>query len=870
MSATVLRFDELNPTQIAWVGGKAANLGVLANIPGLHVPEGFCVTTRAFARIMVETPALKSLLAQLAPLTPADRSLLAKLCAEIRAAIEATPIPDKLQREIAAALAELGENHAYAVRSSATAEDLPQASFAGQQDSYLNIRGQAELLTHISRCWASLFSERAVIYRLQNGFDHRQVQMAVLVQKMVLAEASGVLFTAEPVTGKRSVQVINAGFGLGEALVSGLVSADTYQVQDDQIVARQIARKQVSVYALASGGTQTLPDAQILELARLGRQIEALWGTPQDIEWAWANGLFYILQSRPITTLFPLPQAQDTQHRVYLSVGHQQMMTDALKPLGMSIFLLTTRAPMLPAGGRLFVDCTPLLASPARKHMLLEAMAQGDPLMHDALVQIDEREGFILSVPDAGPLPGPSGDKTEQLLQTESDPERVTALLQRHDAEIAALKQQIHTHSGLELLDFIQADLQVLQKNLFELPHMQVIQAAMDAATWLNEKLYAWLGEKKAADTLSLSVPHNITSQMGLALLDVADVIRPFPEVIAYLPTAEDATFLEGLTPLEGGQVAQLALSDYLNTYGMRCAGEIDITTPRWLEQPTILVPLLLGHIAHFAPQAHQLKFEQGRQTALAKEREVLQRLQTLPDGTEKVRQTQHMIRLLRHFSGYREYPKYMMICRYFIYKQALLKTAQELVQAAQIQDPQDIFYLSFQELRALLSSGPVDQALIRQRQADQALYAKLTPPRVMTSDGEIITGRYTRAGVPAGALPGIAVSAGVVEGRARVVLKLEEADLEAGDILVTRFTDPGWTPLFVGITGLVTEVGGVMTHGAVIAREYGLPAVVSVEQATTRIQDGQRIRVNGTEGYVEILDALETICPGATQTGAL
>lgn len=218
MSAYVLRFHELNPTQPALLGGKAANLGALSKIPGLHVPEGFCIATPAFARIMVETPALKSLLAQLAPLTPADRPQLAKLSAEIRQAIEATPLPADLQNEIAVALAELGADHAYAIRSSATAEDLPQASFAGQQDSYLNIRGQAELLAHISKCWASLFSERAVIYRLQNGFDHRQVQMAVLVQKMVLAEASGILFTAEPVTGKRSVLAINASFGLGEAL----------------------------------------------------------------------------------------------------------------------------------------------------------------------------------------------------------------------------------------------------------------------------------------------------------------------------------------------------------------------------------------------------------------------------------------------------------------------------------------------------------------------------------------------------------------------------------------------------------------------------------------------------------------------------
>jgi pyruvate,water dikinase len=286
----------------------------------------------------------------------------------------------------------------------------------------------------------------------------------------------------------------------------------------------------------------------------------------------------------------------------------------------------------------------------------------------------------------------------------------------------------------------------------------------------------------------------------------------------------------------------------------MRCVGEIDITRPRWSERPATLLPLILGNVKNFEPGAGERRFEQGRQEASKREHEVLERLRALPDGEQKAEETTRMIDRVRTFIGYREYPKYAMISRYFIYKQALLEEAERLVQAHVLRAQEDIFYLTFQELQEVVRTNQVDDQLIRQRKDAFRSYQALTPPRVLTSDGEGITGAYRRDDVPAGALVGLAVSAGTVEGRARVIQDMAEADLDAGDILVTAFTDPSWTPLFVAIKGLVTEVGGLMTHGAVIAREYGLPAVVGVEHATRLIRDGQRIRVHGTDGYVEIL----------------
>jgi len=378
--------------------------------------------------------------------------------------------------------------------------------------------------------------------------------------------------------------------------------------------------------------------------------------------------------------------------------------------------------------------------------------------------------------------------------------------------------------------------------------------AAINASLWINEKMSEWLGEKNAADILSQSVPNNITSEMGLALMDVADVIRPYRSVIDYLQYVKDDNFLEKLVKLDGGQEARDAILSYLDKYGMRCSGEIDITKPRWSEKPTTLVPLILSNIKNFEPNASKRKFEQGRRVALEKEKELLERLNKLSDGEEKVKETKRMIDLIRNFMGYREYPKYGMVSRYFVYKQALLKEAERLVQTNVFHEKEDIYYLTFEELREVIATNKLDSHIICKRKEEYKLFEKLTPPRVITSEGEIIAGEYKLENLPAGAIPGLPVSSGVIEGRARVILSMEDANLEDGDILVTAFTDPSWTPLFVSIKGLVTEVGGLMTHGAVIAREYGLPAVVGVENATKVIKDGQRIRVNGTEGYVEIL----------------
>ncbi|MRG47305.1 phosphoenolpyruvate synthase [Chitinophaga sp. SYP-B3965] len=859
MNTYVLRFQEIDRSKFMAAGGKGANLGELSRIREIQVPEGFCVTTEAYKRITENDQELNHLLDEL---TRSEN--ISEVSAKIRATIESKPIPKDIAEEIAGYL---NEKDAFAVRSSATAEDLPTASFAGQQDTYLNIIGKEAILQHISKCWASLFTERAVIYRIQNGFDHHKVHLSVVVQKMVFPQAAGILFTADPLTSNRKVLSIDASFGLGEALVSGLVNADIYKVSNGKMIDKKVSTKKLAIYALKDGGTkkqeigpeqqnaQTLTDQQILELARIGKKIEEHFGQPQDIEWCLADDTFYIIQSRPITTLYPVPEANDPENHVYLSVGHQQMMTDPMKPLGLSIWQLRAARPMFKAGGRLFVDVTNELARPASRDNLLENMGQHDPLIKDALRTIVERGGFIRSLPDnekgAGPFKSSKGMSPADILaQVGNDPAIVTDLIKQNEASVETLKQNIQTKSGPDLFDAILEDIQQ-SKMIFHAQHLGVIMAAINASAWINEKMNEWLGEKNVADILTQSVSNNITSEMGLALLDVADAIRPYPAIIAHL---QQVNFLDELIKLEGGKETRNAIYAFLNKYGMRCAGEIDITKTRWSENPTILVPIILGNIKNFEPGESKRKFEQGLREALKKEQTLLDRLKQLPDGEQKAKDTKSLIDLLRNFAGYREYPKYGIVNRLFVYKQALMKETEQLLQAGVVHEKEDVYYLTFEEFREAVRTNKLDYQLISQRKEEHKLYEKLTPPRVITSDGEIIAGKYNREDLPTGAIVGLAVSSGIIEGRARVILNMEDADLEEGDILVTTFTDPSWTPLFVSIKGLVAEVGGLMTHGAVIAREYGLPAVVGMENATKLIKDGQRIRVNGTDGYVEIL----------------
>ncbi len=811
--SAVVKLEEVDGTEVLLVGGKGAQLGRLTGLRGIDVPPGFVVTTAAYQRAVA-----------------ADQAAL--------------PMPDDVASAIRAAVAELGTEEAYAVRSSAMSEDAADASYAGQHDSFLDVVGVEAVLDHVRRCWASLSTDRAMAYREERGGGRGAAEMAVIVQRMVPADAAGVLFTADPISGNRTVVAIEAVRGLGDALVSGKATPDRYRVRSGGRVEQTLADCDA-----------VLTDAQIDQLAALGRRVEGALGCPQDIEWCLVGDAFSIVQARPITTLFPVPDPGDEERHVYVSVGHQQMMTDPMKPLGLALWQMTAMPVMHEAGGRLFVDVAQRLAVPAARAAVVAMLGKGDPLIGDAIETLIERD-FIPAVdePD-GTGPAPPRD-LPAATPIANDPSIVDALIAEAHASLAAVERDIAGLSGPALFDFVEADIEKLKRLTFDPRSLTAIMAGMDASWWLNDHVEAWLGEKHVADILVQSAPGNVTSEMGLALLDVADAVRPHPAVVAFLDAGVGDDVLDALPALPGGREARDAIERFLTRYGVRCVGEIDITRPRWREQPSALVPSILGNVRAFAPGEGPRRFEQGRREAEAKAAELVERLRALPDGgPAKADETAEVIERLRIFSGYREFPKFGIVSRLFLYKQALLAEAERLVAVGALRERDECFWLRLEEFRAAACGEPVDVAAIEERQAAFRIHQRLTPPRVLTSEGEAVVGSYRRDDLPPGAIPGLAVSSGTVEGRARIVHDLAGAVFAEGDILVTAFTDPSWTPAFLTIAGLVAEVGGLMTHGAVIAREYGLPAVVGVEGATRLIREGQRIRVHGTDGFVELLD---------------
>jgi pyruvate,water dikinase len=876
MAEYVVGFEQINSTMFAVAGGKGANLGELSRLRGIRVPEGFCVTTDAYVQAVERSAELVPLLEKLSHINSFDTEGIRAVGARIRDAIETTPVPAGVADEIGRQLARLGEQGAYAVRSSATAEDLPTASFAGQQDTYLNVSGREAVIRHIRRCWASLFTDRAITYRLHNRTAQAGVQIAVVVQRMVFAEVAGIMFTADPITSDRMTVSIDAGSGLGEAMVSGLANADNYAVRNGTIVGKQVATQAVAVRAVPGGGTeqvevdaerqggQKLRDGDVLRLAGIGRAIETHFGCPQDIEWSFADDTFFILQSRPITTLFPIPGPRDGKNHLYMSFGHQQMMTDAMKPLGLSFFQAQfDQTPLIEAGGRFFIDMAPDLASPVGRRIVLASMGRIDPLIDSAVRRLTRRKDFMKGLGRGGQryVKLNAGYFTWRLpvemvkLYFHGGPGTVPTLTTRHDAAVEDLQRKLGNRSGETLFEAILDDLRGELKYAVTDPRsMAVVFVGLYALTWLNKHIDKWLGVTRAGDTLAQFVTNNVTSQMGLELLDVADTVRAHPAVLAVLPNLANATFFAELSSIHGGDAVARSIRGFLEKYGMRCTGEIDITRPRWSEEPATLAAVIINTIRSLEPNARETRLRRNRQEAQELERELLDRLARLPGGRRKAKKTRKMISRVQSFAGYREYPKYLMMRHYWVLKQAMLTEAATLVDRGVIQSVDDVYYLSFAEFREAVRTGQVDHDLIARRRDEFESWSRLTPPRVITSDGEVPAGGYDRRRVPAGALAGVPASAGTVEGRARIVRDLTDADLQAGDILVTTFTDPSWTPIFLSVEGVVTEVGGAMTHGAVVAREYGLPAVVGVDGATRLIRDGQRIRVDGTLGYVEIL----------------
>ncbi|SHE93386.1 phosphoenolpyruvate synthase [Seinonella peptonophila] len=887
MGRYIRDFTELGNEDVEIVGGKGANLGEMTRA-GFPIPSGFCLTTEAYRLFSNQSPNLLHWLEQLDQLKPEEQAEIEQWGKKIRTHLRQLTLQTELIAEIRAAFNRLGQDQFYAVRSSATAEDLPTASFAGQQDTYLNVRGERALIEAIQNCFISLFTDRAITYRSKQHFSHQSVSLSVVVQEMVLPEVSGILFTADPVSGDREVVSIDASYGLGEALVSGWVSPDLYQIRRGQVIKEQIAEKKIAILPLESGGTErielpkrkqkapALHKDEILSLATLGKQIEQHYGQPQDIEWAIAKGKIYILQARPITSLYPLPKPTPADLHLYFSFGHLQMMTEALKPLALSLFrtcfpfgkrhVFEESQLMVEAGSRLFVDLTTLLKTSVGKRVVPRVLRQViDSQLQNAVEQFIAKEEFqahaskkanemfttmlwVFWYPLRRGLTNFLFGKPERFHQ------KIEKVLAKLDSETA---QVIEQTEGSEQLRMVQIQSGKMLLNIIKNAVAFVIPGLM-AMFVLKNLLRKWLDREDSISILNKSLEGNVTSEMGLALGDVAEKARSHHQLIQYLQQAHDQpNFLEQLDSIEGSADFKQAFASFLNQYGVRCPGEIDISRPRWQEEPGQLFSSILSHLKR-EPGEHRKQFDLGKQTAIAETEYLLQEVRKQRGGWWKRWVLQRLIRLFRYGMALREHHKYYMMRIFSTFRRSILDTAQQLVDQGLLKEVTDVYYLRLDELVKLRAGADETEyfRLIEQRKDKFRQDIKRKAPRTFTSRGEVITGQLqNQRDLADGVWVGNPVSSGVVEGIARVVLTPNQAELEKEEILVAPFTDPGWTPLFLSAKGLVLEVGGMMTHGAVVAREYGIPAVVGVENATETIQTGDRIRVDGTQGIVERIE---------------
>lgn len=884
-----LPFSQISAADLPLVGGKGANLGEMsrANFP---VPPGFCVTTHAFHDFVAACPQMADFYTALGSIPADDLMATRKIGAQIRQALTATPIPEAIATAVAHTHHALDPQAAYAVRSSATAEDLPDASFAGQQDTYLNVRGAAAILDAVRRCWASLFTDRAILYRQQNGFAHQDVALSVVVQQMVLPDVSGILFTADPVSQHRHITSIDASYGLGEALVAGLVSADLYRVDTraNQLIEVKIGDKKLAIRPLPTGGTiqQTLSEAertaqvlspgQAIALTQLGQQIEAHYRKPQDIEWAIADGKIYLLQTRPITTLFPLPAPppDDEALHLYVSLSHAQVMLDPISQLGIDTWQLMFPTLKLAgpashsqsiksAAGRLYMDVTHLLNLRLGRKVVPLFLVMADERMVGGIKEVIARPAFRQRLAHLRPQTnlrdlffylGPI-IKTTLAFVFRRDPQTTRqALTDQMDSLVAASRQRIMgAAAGAARLRQIEQEIgAVFLQLLPEYP-------ALVASGIVSQKLLASLVGKRAnpADLTAVArgLSGNVTTEMDLAVGDLADLVRQSPELVGHFQQNPPAAALANAANVPGSAPFLAGWQQFMARYGMRGPSEIDISRPRWREDPTSLLQFVIGNLQHQAPGSHRTHHaEMARAGEAAGERLVAAAGKGF-FGFVRRPLARRLVKAVRQYTPGREHPKFFIIKELGMVKLVLQEEADRLVADGRINHRDDIWHLTLAELVSFAAQPDQEiRPLIAQRQTRFARYARLTPPRLLTSDGEILQTNISREGLPEGALVGSAASSGTIEGIARVVLDPTKDVLAKGEILIAPFTDPGWTPLFINAAALVMEVGGLMTHGSVVAREYGIPAVVGVPDATVQIKTGQRVRVHGTEGFVELL----------------
>lgn len=811
--SAVVDLHEVRADMVGLVGGKAANLGEMA-ATGEKVPPGFCVTTAAHS--VGEVPA----------------------------------------EAITAAYERLGGGPV-AVRSSATAEDLPDASFAGQQDTYLNVDGVEAVAEAVRRCWDSLDNARAVAYREALAIDRADVRMAVVVQRMVDADTAGVLFTADPLSGTRTRTVVDAVRGLGTAVVDGSAEPDHYVLDDGN------APDDVD---------GCLTSAQLRELVAAGRRLKDLFGSPQDAEWAYdADGTLWLLQSRPITTLFPLPpQNLPDLPRLYLEVGHLQGMLRPFTPMGMTMmrevwsrWCRTTGITvdphdpdglMVDIGRRLYIDISSFLRSKPMRKRMSEGLEVYGPRVQEAV-------GRMLSDPRFAPRPGlPFSARTAFTLSATLVPSALAGVgwsLARPDAaraKASAAVQGLRRRNGpgeeasaRERLDWVTGGAfdAMLGTALTEV--IGPVFAGILAGT-APAGLLQGVASKQETDAVLGGMPHNVTTEMDLALWRIAERARPYGALFSDTPPDALAECYRR------GELPEIGLDTFLEEYGHRAAAEVDIGIPRWRDDPSPVFGAVANYLRMEDPeQAPDRRFERAATAAEEKLGELSARAKRARPVRGRI--AAFLMRRSRSLTGMREYAKFAWLIPFAEMRRQLVRAGEDLADAGVLEKAEDIMFLELDEACAAARDSVDRRSLVSQRRRAHAHeMRRRSVPGALLTDGTDVEATTSPASAPEDGFIGMPAAPGRAEGRARVVVDPVGAHVEPGEILVAPTTDPGWTPLFMTAAGLVSDTGSPIAHGPTVAREYGIPAVICVRDATTAINTGDLLRIDGTAGTVEII----------------
>jgi rifampicin phosphotransferase len=892
----VLPLSALCRDMLALVGGKAANLGELTSAQ-LPVPPGFCVTTSAYMLVASQAGLQSVLDEHAAPSAEkdGDAERLTGMAEAARSCILAATLPTEIADAITEAYGVLGagESVPVAVRSSATAEDLPFASFAGQQDTYLNVVGVEAVLGAVQRCWASLWTERAVSYRESLGLDQSSVKLAVVVQRMIESSVAGVLFTANPLTGKRHQAVIDANPGLGEAVVSGATNPDHFVVNTatGEIVERRLGDKRVLISGTAGGGTlrteasdgsnqACLSDEQIHALVQLGARVEAHYGEPQDTEWAIdPSGQLWLTQSRPITTLYPLPSNAPISEdvlRVYLSVNVVQGVYLPFTPMGGSAFHvvgsgvtagfgvlqpdpLSGPPALVDAGERLFLDVTTLLRNTTGRKFIIGLAGYAEARSAPLLKQLTSDPRLSIIPTNRWRLIRTLGTALEKtraplyIMQALFRPNAAVKGVQKLAEQIRALDFTTPDTSSEERLKAMET---FVVENVFKRIFgriIPVIPIALGGST-LASRLLGDLVKPEEMQIVLRSLPHNPTTEMDLRLWHLAQSVAANPEIVQHVHEKMPEQLAQEYRLGTLSPALQQGLAEFLALYGHRGVAEIDLGLPRWSEDPTHILGVLTNYLdltdLSLAPD---VQFRRGAQEAESMVVELVKRASR--KGWLHGRLVHFFLKRMRELAGLREMPKFCAILLLTRIRELLWTVGKELEQAGRVETAEDIFFMTLPEAHAALSGEDMHDTVRDHRTRYDFEMRRRHIPRVLLSDGTEpgVVFPDDAADESQGVLRGTPASPGRVTAKARVILDPRGAHLAPGEILVAPSTDPGWTPLFLTAGGLVMEMGGAISHGAVVAREYGIPAVVGVAGATEHITTGQQITVDGAGGKITI-----------------